>query len=161
MDAIENPDADLLEDPEIINLIANNDPVVLAALNSIRRSRTDINRGNVIKFTVITIHNKKQLKNQHNEIQTIFQDLLRDQDRLKNVFYNQNLPKSLKNRAADLLEIILGIEPNSGLLVELRDLKNEINKSISRIHSRRKSSGGNPKKKNRKSIKRSKTFRAK
>jgi hypothetical protein len=153
MEEIEDPDQDLLEDPDIINNLQNNNNI-----NTIRTARNNIRRGKLLTLTVL-ISKKKILKNKLNEVETTFNDLVRDQTKLKYIFYdyfNQQFPTAIKNRAAVLLEIILGKEPNSGLLVELQDLKKDLNDAISRIHSRRKSAGGNPnKKKNRKSKKQS------
>jgi hypothetical protein len=153
MEEIEDPDQDLLEDPDIIPNLQNNNNI-----NTIRTARNNIRRGKLLTLTVL-ISKKKILKNKLNEVETTFNDLVRDQSKLKYIFYdyfNQQFPTAIKNRAAVLLEIILGKEPNSGLLVELQDLKKDLNDAISRIHSRRKSAGGNPNKnKNRKSKKQS------
>lgn len=160
MEAIEDPDQDLLEDPEIMQLIANGDLQNNNNINTIRIARDNIRRGNILKINIITIDDKKKkLKKKLTEVEKTYYDLLRDSSNLMNIFYDhydQQFPTAIKDRAGDLLEIILGRTNNSGLLVELRDLKHYLSVAISRIHSRRKSAGGNPNKnKNRKSKKQS------
>jgi hypothetical protein len=160
MEEIEDPDQDLLEDPEIMQLIANGDLQNNNNINTIRTARNNIRRGNILKLNIITIDGKKKtLKKTLTEIEKTYNDLHRDIGKLTTIFFDfhhNDFPIAIKERAGDLLEIILGrtgVGPN-GLLVELRDLKHYLSVAINRIHSRRKSAGGNPnKKKNRKSKK--------
>jgi len=98
---------------------------------------------NRLLYEIVHPNNVKELERQQKEI--IFYaygELLRDNHLLQNIFYDPNMDENTKNQAADLLEHLLGIEPNSGLLWDLRVKISEIKKQIYRELNKRDAAGG-------------------
>jgi len=76
-------------------------------------------------------------------------DLLRDVHLLETIWFNHALNDEIRNQAATLLEQILGINPNSGLLVEARALITRILDRINQLRNQGRASAGGGKRKSR------------
>jgi hypothetical protein len=109
----------------------------------IETARTQTNNATVLLYQEIHPNNINSLKN-YNSILTFYAygELLRQVSLLYGVFYNHNLPQNIRYQSADLLEQLLGIEPNSGLIVEIRAKIENNREIIKRVESVAAAAGG-------------------
>jgi hypothetical protein len=76
-------------------------------------------------------------------------DLLRDVHLLETIWFNHSLNDEIRNQAATLLEQILGINPNTGILVEARALITRVLDRINQLRNQGRASAGGGKRKSR------------
>jgi uncharacterized protein (UPF0147 family) len=120
------------------------------AIQTIENARTETQRANILFLTEVHPNNIRTLKKYRVELRMYgYGELLRQVHLLYNVFYNNNLPQEIRDSAADLLEQLLGIEPNSGLIVDIRAKIKIIDEQIQDIENIGTAAGGKSRRKKR------------